>query len=87
MTEWQPIETAPKDGTAVLLWFENSHAPVIGSYHSSERYDHGKLVYSNAYWSWNGSWMIPGKLPAPTHWSRLPSGPNGDIDKESSDGD
>ena len=24
MTEWQPIETAPKDGSAILAWWDAS---------------------------------------------------------------
>ncbi len=33
-TEWQPIETAPRDGTPVLLMFPWSEFPLPGYWHS-----------------------------------------------------
>ncbi len=32
MAEWQPIETAPRDGTAVLLWLQDEGFSVKGAW-------------------------------------------------------
>lgn len=59
--DWQPIETAPKDGTSVLLWFTRAE-PQIGRF----RRGHGARTRR---W-WVGDFWIE-----PTHWMPLPPPP------------
>jgi len=68
MNDWQPIETAPKNGDTVLLWRE------IGGVVSA-------FWDCCADFDW---WYIddgkygpyPLRGPNPTHWMPVPSGPN-----------
>ena len=60
--EWQPIETAPKDGTVVLLWVDNY--PEFGSY--SAPFFEG----DEGYWQ-ERSECVPLTDPEPTHWARI----------------
>ena len=68
MTEWQPIETAPKDGAAILLGL-----PIVGNLAENDR-----RVYEGR---WNGlqkTWTgINGfiVLSVATHWMPLPEPP------------
>lgn len=80
MSEWQPIETAPKDGTwilgvnnrgnqAVIIWrdaafYENGRGPYPGWIHP---FTHGHLSDF-----WNG---MVGSVA--THWQPLPEPPKG----------
>lgn len=64
---WQPIETAPKDGSAVLLYPSGCWA---------EDDDRGEV----AYWVEDmGGWVTQGRraddATEPTHWHPLPSSP------------
>ena len=62
--QWQPIETAPKDGT-VVLWVPNRYPHVsVGSYWNSS--DEGLT------WGW---WTQSGSRVEPTHWQPLPPSP------------
>ena len=77
MTEWQPIETAPKDGTDILLWYPAYKRGVwIGAYNISETYDHGKLSRRSEGWS---AGLMPSffdrKPNEPTLWQPLPADP------------
>lgn len=59
MSKWQPIETAPKDGTLVLVWDEDT--PITASW------DEGFGWCDNVrgtYWGFS-----------PTHWMPLPEPP------------
>ena len=59
--QWQPIETAPKDGTWVLIW-----CGWVGHPRSSA-FEHG---------SWqNLPWVANSKDYNPTHWMPLPAPP------------
>ena len=69
MSEWQPIETAPKDGTPVRLYGVRSGA--------STRL--GLRSYEPAHWTGH-SWRMldrPGSFIGntvhPTHWMPLPA--------------
>lgn len=76
MSEWQPISTAPKDGTALLL-FSRTHGIVEGCF---EQVDGGGHPENGPpiYW-WTSPWVefIDGSYDAPTHWMPLPEPPNG----------
>ena len=58
---WQPIETAPKDGTEVLLC-----EPLSGGYH---------FIVVGAFWR-QLDWITGGgRQVDPTHWMPLPAPP------------
>ena len=71
MSEWQPIETAPKDGTTVLLYCQGSFLPgpapfmqagAWGFWHS------GNPNHQRDCW-------IADEPVDPTHWMPLPEPP------------
>ena len=64
MNEWQPIETAPKDGTYFL-----AHWP-------KDEIDPHKPRYFVCHYAFNciwPSWITPDDMP--THWQHLPAPP------------
>ena len=64
---WLPIESAPKDGTRVLLVWGG--VTVVGFYLDNSKTTH----------PWQG-WRVPSMEPTPrglvTHWMPLPSPPD-----------
>jgi hypothetical protein len=62
-SQWQPIETAPKDGTEVLLYEKGSIN--IGCYDWCE-FENGSFKH------WTG---LSDSLENPTHWQPLPTPP------------
>jgi hypothetical protein len=77
---WQPIETAPKDGTKILLWANGECAP-LGSYQCIEGGDDDGTgfvyawVLENTDLSSEGDGVIYAEDRQPTHWMSLPSMP------------
>ena len=65
---WQPIETAPKDGSYVLLAGKRREDIASGYW----------LQYAYAC---NGAWIWPFVLKDPTHWVPLPKAPAMQEDK------
>ena len=64
MTEWQPIETAPKDETRILMY----------------RTGYAESTAVGAYWPTWEQWVsVPGSYTwKPTHWMPLPKPPSED---------
>lgn len=65
--EWQPIETAPEDGTEVLLW---ATMPRIEAY----------IALTGYFDEMDGAWSVPvasiyGPFVYPSHWMPLPTPP------------
>jgi hypothetical protein len=68
---WQPIETAPKDGSWVLLWVENNRQAIVA-------YWSGKPLWDGNFWVAQGevcSWDLENNFYHPTHWKPLPDPP------------
>lgn len=72
---WKPIDSAPTDGTRVLLFIGELTEPVcIGRYAKWQRFANDKLVHASERWEWDG--MLPGfPSPAPTYWQAIPAPP------------
>ncbi len=58
---WQPIETAPKDGTEVLVW--DGYGVKIAWWEPYRRTTGGVWFYDGDNYTW------------PTHWMPLPEEP------------
>jgi hypothetical protein len=73
VSEWQPIETAPTDGTNVLAWLPGCGME-IGLFGSL----FGPDEKGGAYWfSTKGDgFLYHGEPVYPTHWMPLPPPPN-----------
>lgn len=77
VSDWRPIETAPRDGTWVLLACPKTQLELcvsMGSYYrEEERAENGRFIGGE--WTapdWDGS--VSGYLE-PTHWMPLPEPP------------
>lgn len=71
---WLPIDSAPLDGTDVLLYVRNPFFPPpnpirIGAYGHLEEWFNGELVREDK--GWSGT-RYRGE---PTHWAPMPKGP------------
>lgn len=90
MEGWRPIETAPKDGTEILIWREDCGV-LIGRYCSANELlsmtdkDRDELdeesLFNKDWWGGDadgGGYRLQGS-EAPTHWMPLPAEPAGDV--------
>ncbi len=73
MSEWQPIETAPRDGSDVLVFGGTYSSECI----SCEFYGVAFNAVAIAWWderskTWNGGDLVTHN---PTHWMPLPEPP------------
>ncbi len=68
MSEWQPIETAPRDGTHVIVAYDE----IVGE----ARFDDEGGPHAGWYWTdqhWTDA--VGGEAFYPTHWQPLPEPP------------
>jgi hypothetical protein len=60
LSEWKPIETAPKDGSDVLIWCDTGKICIA-------HFDYATFAW------WND--LSTRECPDPTHWMSLPDPP------------
>lgn len=75
MSEWQPIETAPTDGTKILLYRIHTNIEV-GEFYWFEREVFDPTsdgLYRKRIQIYGQNWNATGR---PTHWMPLPSPPS-----------
>ena len=70
VAEWQPISTAPKDGTIVIVWWWNK---VITAWCAGA----GLSRDGGDRWRSHAMEVVSTDYPRPTHWMPLPKAPNG----------
>lgn len=70
MSQWQPIETAPKDGSDILLYQPEPSPPwIVCGFWSIEGESFGVSIASDS----NDLFIF--SLINPTHWMPLPDAP------------
>ena len=68
--QWQPIETAPKDGTEVLLFYPEYTQPVkTGRWEHVRHFANGKLKWESRKWTSDFDEVTP------SYWMPLPPPP------------
>ena len=67
--KWQPIETAPKDGTKFLAFEDGDYYGCSFNWEDDEE----GTIYWNTYCGQPACYT-----PEPTHWMPLPEGPEGE---------
>jgi hypothetical protein len=75
MTEWQPIETAPKDGSDILLWCPNMiksdpAGALVGHWYKDS---HNPRWHISNVCGWE--WECDLNYEKATHWQPLPEPP------------
>jgi hypothetical protein len=77
MSEWQPIETAPKDGTPILIWQPDRDPKPNDGYCDDHRYAIGYWRLAHPGWTINATpWGNRNSASVnPTHWMPLPEPP------------
>lgn len=66
---WQPIETAPKDGTLIDLWLDGERAPAC-RFWSYDGHSYWEQAYAEA-----TDCFAPLYDAEPTHWMPIPEPP------------
>lgn len=69
---WQPIETAPRDGTWIMLFAERAEPSVSFGYYDDQPF----MPDDDEPWGW--AFIEADGMPsrvAPTHWMPLPAAP------------
>ena len=67
MGDWQPIETAPRDGTRILaIWLYDPTRPECSSQ------PHAVIYWNGVGWEENMCGQVE---PEPSHWRPLPEPP------------
>jgi len=88
MSKWQPIETAPRDGTPVILCSDRTVA--IGSWNpegDSWVDENGDIegpahhLEVTGFWNSSGGWFQPNEV---SHWMPLPAPPSLQTDQSAS---
>ena len=69
MNEWQPIETAPRDGTTIFLWAKDAGGPFPMAWEASGF----NPLFSKSMGIWvllggGLTWTEDDPAGAPTHW-------------------
>lgn len=71
MADWQPIETAPRDGTEVIVWAEFPN----GARACFDRYSTDPADYINRQMPEGGQWVWTYLDGGPTRWMPIPQPP------------
>lgn len=72
MTSWQPIETAPKDGSSIDVWGKHGRYP--DAFWGLPPY--GQRCWCTEQWHTTYDEVYAQKIePQPTHWMPIPGGP------------
>jgi len=71
---WQPIETAPKDATEILLLVEKDGMkhPIVA--HWAHGGGEDQPPFGPAWFRWTG-WDFAEVIHKPTHWAPIPKPP------------